>query len=158
MSDGGSDNGKESGYDTNSSISEDDPHGVNLRYRGNHSMLDYTNCFIKKKNTEAVFLSLIGGFKTICKSNGLRVVGERMELFDGSLSPSGGTFVLLLDESHISLHSYGEEGLIAIDLFTCCKNPQNHIDAMMDIRALMAIQFSQNRLLTIHSIPRFATR
>jgi S-adenosylmethionine decarboxylase len=37
----------------------------------------------------------------------------------GHNSPPGYAIVLALDESHLSAHSYADEGLIAMDLFTC---------------------------------------
>ena len=128
-----------------------------LKYRGSHTMLDYTKCYIKQKDTEKTFTELMEGFKDICKNNKLRVVGERMVCFDGSLSPSGGTFILMLDESHISLHSYGEEGIIAIDCFTCAKDPKHHINAVIDIKKLMKDHFPEGDLLKEHSVGRFVT-
>ena len=37
----------------------------------------------------------------------------------GQDSPPGFTAVVLLDESHISAHTYAETGQIALDVFTC---------------------------------------
>ncbi|MDQ1257964.1 MAG: S-adenosylmethionine decarboxylase [Candidatus Hydrogenedentes bacterium] len=37
----------------------------------------------------------------------------------GSDSPAGFTAVVMLDESHCSAHSYGDLGLMAMDIFTC---------------------------------------
>ncbi|MFH1845848.1 MAG: adenosylmethionine decarboxylase [bacterium] len=37
----------------------------------------------------------------------------------GADSPPGFTAFLLLDESHCSVHTYAEEGLVALDIFTC---------------------------------------
>ena len=34
-------------------------------------------------------------------------------------SPSGFTAICLLDESHCSAHTYADEGMMAIDIFTC---------------------------------------
>jgi len=128
-----------------------------LKYRGSHSMIDITKCYIKEKDTETVFLSLFNGFKEICGNNNLRIVGEKMVCFDGSVSPPGGTIILMLDESHISLHSYGEEGILAIDCFTCSKNPENHINAVSDIKKLIAYHFPEGELMKYHSVGRFAT-
>jgi len=128
-----------------------------LKYRGSHSMIDITKCYIKEKDTETVFLALFNGFKEICGNNNLRIVGEKMVVFDGSVSPPGGTIILMLDESHISLHSYGEEGILAIDCFTCSKNPENHINAVSDIKKLIAYHFPEGELMKYHSVGRFAT-
>lgn len=125
--------------------------------RGFHSLLDYTNCIIPKKNTESVLLNLMFNFKIICEKNALRIVGEKMVVFDGSVSPSGGTFIICLDESHISFHCYGEDGLSAIDLFTCCKNPENHHNAIADIKILMNEMFPNNQLTHFPTFHRFLT-
>jgi S-adenosylmethionine decarboxylase len=37
----------------------------------------------------------------------------------GSDSPPGFTAVVVLDESHCSVHTYADLGLMAIDVFTC---------------------------------------
>ena len=36
-------------------------------------------------------------------------------------SPQGISYVLLVSESHISIHTYPEEGYLAADIFTCGK-------------------------------------
>jgi S-adenosylmethionine/arginine decarboxylase-like enzyme len=80
-----------------------------------------------------------------------------MVVFDGSVSPPGGTIIIMLDESHISLHSYGEEGILATDTFTCSKNPENHINAVSDIKKLIAYHFPEGELMKYHSVGRFAS-
>ena len=74
-----------------------------------------------------------------------------------ALDLPGGTIIIMLDESHISLHSYGEEGILAVDCFTCSKNPQNHINAVSDIKKLMTKHFAEGELMKHHSVGRFAT-
>ena len=133
------------------------PENTNLKYRGSHSMLDYTKCYIKEKDTEATCLALFNGFKEICGNNSLRIVGEKMVVFDGSVSPHGFTFILLLDESHISFHSYSMEGIAAIDCFTCSKNPENHINAVSDIKKLIMHHFPEGEVMKHHMVGRFVT-
>lgn len=48
-----------------------------------------------------------------------REVHSHVEEFDGSQSPPGFAAVVLLDESHVSAHCYYDQGLLAIDAFTC---------------------------------------
>jgi len=40
----------------------------------------------------------------------------------GHNSPPGCTIFVMLDESHVSVHTYAEEGKMAIDVFTCGDN------------------------------------
>lgn len=37
----------------------------------------------------------------------------------GQDSPPGCTAIVMLDESHCSCHTYADDGLIALDIFTC---------------------------------------
>lgn len=46
---------------------------------------------------------------------GATVVGENFVKFD----PQGVTGVLVLSESHLSIHTYPEEGFAAVDCYTC---------------------------------------
>jgi S-adenosylmethionine decarboxylase len=49
------------------------------------------------------------------KSAHMTILGEESHKF----SPQGFTGLLLLSESHISIHTYPERGYAAIDVFTC---------------------------------------
>jgi S-adenosylmethionine/arginine decarboxylase-like enzyme len=49
----------------------------------------------------------------------LNVVGECSHQFEKYNNPYGVTMVYLLSESHLSIHTFVDEGKIAIDLFTC---------------------------------------
>lgn len=125
--------------------------------RGRHSMSDFIKCIIPHKNVESVALNLIFNFKIICEQEGLRVVGEKCIVFDGTKSPPGFTFVLCLDESHISVHSYADEGLLATDLFTCSKNPQAHINALRRIEHIILSFFPDGELYKQQVVGRFLT-
>ena len=54
--------------------------------------------------------------ENVARKNGLNVINASRYRF-GHNSPDGCTVFVMLDESHISLHTYAEEGRIAIDLF-----------------------------------------
>jgi S-adenosylmethionine decarboxylase len=44
----------------------------------------------------------------------------------GSDSPPGCTAIVMLDESHCSVHTYADLGLMALDVFTCGNtNPED---------------------------------
>jgi len=45
----------------------------------------------------------------------------------GSGSPPGFTAAVILDESHCTAHSYADQGLVAIDIFTCGKTDPNDV-------------------------------
>jgi S-adenosylmethionine decarboxylase len=48
--------------------------------------------------------------------------------------PQGATVLVLLSESHLSIHTYPEKGFAAIDCYTCGEtvDPQNAIDRLME--------------------------
>ena len=48
-------------------------------------------------------------------------------------SPPGFTSAVLLDESHISCHTYADSGLLAMDIFTCgSTNPRDIFDILKE--------------------------
>jgi S-adenosylmethionine decarboxylase len=49
------------------------------------------------------------------KEAGYNIVGSSFHQFE----PSGATGVLLLAESHFSIHTWPEKDLVAVDIFTC---------------------------------------
>ena len=49
----------------------------------------------------------------------LKVVGECSYQFEKDNNPYGVTMVYLLSESHLSIHTFVDEGKITLDLFTC---------------------------------------
>ena len=49
------------------------------------------------------------------RASGATVLADRFHQFE----PEGVTGVLLLAESHLSVHTWPEEGLITLDVFTC---------------------------------------
>lgn len=52
------------------------------------------------------------------KSNGATIINTSRYYF-GHDSPPGCTVFVMMDESHISVHTYAKEGKMAIDVFTC---------------------------------------
>jgi S-adenosylmethionine decarboxylase len=93
--------------------------------KGIHILLDFS----KQKNIQnnvkeieenSIFSkNLIEYMIYTCKNNGIKVLGHQLEVFDGSKSPHGFASVILLDESHLSAHCYSNEGMLAVDIFTC---------------------------------------
>ena len=49
----------------------------------------------------------------------LNVVGECSHQFEKFNAPYGATMIYLLSESHLSVHTFVDEGKITLDLFTC---------------------------------------
>lgn len=104
--------------------------------RGLHTLVDLVNFTIRPKNVESSFINIRLTMRNIITSNHLRIVGESSKLFDDpTISPAGFTNILLLDESHVSIHCYTDPSIkkCAIDLFTCSTDPINHTRAINDL-------------------------
>ena len=55
----------------------------------------------------------------------------------GQDSPAGCTAIVMLDESHVSVHTYAELGLVAMDCFTC--GSTNPMDIWTYVKSAMGL-------------------
>lgn len=77
---------------------------------------------------------LLQSMRAVAEAAGIRIVHEHLVHFDGSVSPKGFAAILLIDESHISAHCYSEQGLLAMDIFTCGEHdPDTIADNMLAV-------------------------
>ena len=97
--------------------------------RGNHICLDYTGFHPAVEDSANWMLALL--IEAVDQSSARRVHAH-VEAFDGAESPPGFAAVVLLDESHISAHCYAEEGLLAIDCFTCGETDPAELTEWLD--------------------------
>lgn len=83
-----------------------------MKALGNHILVEFYNCdkdilnnvkFIEDSMVEASILS------------GATVVGSHFHTF----SPHGVSGVVIIAESHLSIHTWPEYGYAAVDIFTC---------------------------------------
>ena len=83
---------------------------------GKHILIDV-------KNVSSDKLKLVEDIKPfldkLVEELKLNVVGECSHQFEKFNSPYGATMVYLLSESHLSVHTFVDEGKITLDLFTC---------------------------------------
>ena len=79
---------------------------------GAHVLADFWGCQFEKLN-DAQFL--MNSLRQAAQNAQMTILGERSHKFE----PQGFTGLLLLSESHISIHTYPERGYAAIDVFTC---------------------------------------
>lgn len=63
--------------------------------------------------------------------SGATILGVQSKKFE----PQGATVLLLLSESHLSIHTYPEKGFAAIDCYTCgdTVDPQVAIDHLVSV-------------------------
>ena len=60
----------------------------------------------------------LGRMINSCKSAGVTVIGNTYHQF-GKDNDVGYTYVILLAESHVSMHTWPEHGFACLDIFTC---------------------------------------
>lgn len=126
---------------TELSLVDRSDHGINYlsgEYKGFHVYLDYTNVYSAKSAELGEFM--METMTSALLDHNIRIVHKHIEVFpeESMVSPPGFASVVLIDESHVSAHSYSELGMLAIDVFTCGSRP--------DITAKVASQIHQTVL------------
>ena len=85
---------------------------------GHHVLLSLYGVDFKLLND---LLVIIDAFELAVKATGATVLNR----FSHQFKPQGVTVVYALSESHISIHSFPENGTCAIDVYTCGEMDSN---------------------------------
>jgi S-adenosylmethionine decarboxylase len=88
---------------------------------GKHLICDFKNVTNTKLLNSKLELKLM--CKDLCMNNNLTILGE----VDHEFSPQGCTFMFLLSESHLSVHTFPEKNHLAFDLYSCRQYEDNSI-------------------------------
>jgi S-adenosylmethionine decarboxylase len=94
---------------------------------GRHLLLTLSGCRPDRLNDEALLLKLV---REAAIATGATVLEVRSHSFE----PQGFTAIVMLSESHASLHTYPERGIAFWDCFTCglsC-HPENSIAKLVE--------------------------
>ena len=91
------------------------PRGAHGLYKGKHLLIDCCGVSRELCLDDQRLLEAMASAATAC---GATVISQIRYRF-GSDSPPGCTAIVMLDESHCSVHTYADQGLIAMDVFTC---------------------------------------
>jgi len=83
--------------------------------KGMHIILD---CFGVSRDLCLNDKQLLETVTQAAKLNNATIISTSRYHF-GHNSPPGCTVFVMLDESHISVHTYADQGKMAIDVFTC---------------------------------------
>ena len=83
---------------------------------GNHILIDVKHISSDKLKTVE---NIKGFLDRVVEELKLTVVGECSYQFEKDNNPYGVTMIYLLSESHLSVHTFVDEGKITLDLFTC---------------------------------------
>jgi S-adenosylmethionine decarboxylase len=91
----------------------DEPTGGEVfEFFGRHLMASYVGCDAAALSDRA---GLMAAMRAAVKASGATLLNS----IEHSFSPAGMTAVMLLSESHASIHTYPEHGACFVDLFTC---------------------------------------
>lgn len=82
--------------------------------RGRHIVADFFGCKSEDLDDERKLIRILRGAAKKANSTILQHSSYKF-------TPQGVTAVVLLEESHISCHTYPEFGFIAVDIYTCGK-------------------------------------
>jgi S-adenosylmethionine decarboxylase len=85
--------------------------------KGIHYIFDFVN--VKTGKIENYQTKINEILDQIIKEANLNQIDKSSNIFLGNNSPPGFANVRVLDESHISAHSYSNQGILAVDIFTC---------------------------------------
>ena len=83
---------------------------------GRHVLVDW---WVEDRSPLERSAHLREDFRDVLERSGHTVVGELYHDFE----PAGFTGVILLSESHLAVHTWIDQGLITLDLFTCVDAP-----------------------------------
>jgi S-adenosylmethionine decarboxylase len=93
-----------------------------MKNKGNHVFLDFINFYDDDLNECSKYIFDV--MKDSISQTNMRAMFEKMVILKDD-TEEGFTSVILLDESHITAHSYTKRGLLALDVFTCGQtNPE----------------------------------
>jgi S-adenosylmethionine decarboxylase proenzyme len=93
----------------------------NMTSSGKHLICDFKNITNTKLLNSKLELKLM--CKNICIENNFTILGE----VDHEFHPQGCSFIFLLSESHLSVHTFPEKNHLAFDLYTCRQYDDNSV-------------------------------
>ncbi|MDR1423713.1 MAG: adenosylmethionine decarboxylase [Azoarcus sp.] len=72
-----------------------------------------------------------------CREAGLTVVGQLFHAFGLPAAPAGATGAVILAESHLTVHTWPEQGAVTLDLYVCNFSRDNRDAAEMAYARLL---------------------
>ena len=86
-----------------------------LIHHSKHLLLELYRCDYEKLNDESYLRCTLNRAAKLAKATVLNLISNKFE-------PQGVTAIVLLAESHISIHTWPESYYSAVDIFTCGQN------------------------------------
>jgi S-adenosylmethionine decarboxylase len=118
---------------------------------GKHILAEFYNCDVAAINDEHGIENL---FVQTAKDSGATVISSNFHKF----SPHGVSGVVVISESHLTIHTWPEYGYCAVDVFTCGDRIDNHLCLEMLEKGLKAGNVSvveMNRGILGHGVHGF---
>ena len=106
-----------------------------LPHQGKHLLLELYKCDCEKLNDESFLRCILNRAAKLANATVLNLISNKFE-------PQGVTAIVLLAESHISIHTWPESNYSAVDIFTCGKNMIPELASQYLIESLMAKEHS----------------
>ena len=100
-----------------------------VRHLGYHILVDMSGVTPSTCEDDAFLLGIL---KNAAEKSGSTIINTARYHF-GHISPPGCSVFVMLDESHVSAHSYAEHGLIAFDIFVCGKTARQKADIIREL-------------------------
>ena len=97
---------------------------------GKHYLLNLYDCPFELLNHEQFIVEMLTTAARLCDATILNTIYHKFE-------PQGVTAILLLAESHISIHTWPQDGKAAADVFTCSE-VDPHIGCLYMIERMQA--------------------
>ena len=106
-----------------------------LSHQSKHLLLELYKCDYEKLNDESFLRCTLNRAAKLANATVLNLISNKFE-------PQGVTAIVLLAESHISIHSWPESNYSAVDIFTCGQNMMPEFASQYLIEALEAEEHS----------------
>ena len=106
-----------------------------LSHQSKHFLLELYRCDCEKLNDESFLRCTLNKAAKLANATVLNLISNKFE-------PQGVTAIVLLAESHISIHTWPESNYSAVDIFTCGFNMMPELASQHLIESLMAKEHS----------------
>jgi len=117
--------------------------------KGNHIFADFTGFKGDENYLGKYIFDLM--IKAIERTE-MKIIHRHLKILNIN-TPPGFTSVLLLDSSHFTSHCYSDEGILAMDLFTC--GPTNTYEVMEFVKKELIKEFPEIKCTYLENHKRF---
>ena len=115
-----------------------------MDYLGNHLLVELYDCNEKKLNDLSLIESVLGEAGRISGATALKTSFHQF-------APQGVSGVIIIAESHFTIHTWPEYGYAALDIFTCGHTINNQkaldfIEKELDVKTLSVTELKRGNI------------